>query len=289
MRIGWKVHRLTKILSNGDYFQDSPLCSLPISSISVAVHGSHWSKTSSTWTFQPTLAFPHSPCQSLLPVQGILSCNQLISVKLPAFSLLLRLHLFANELFFHFLQPPTVETETIKFNPDLTETPISTKNVPIVKTETRKVSYQKDGLDGHRESEEGVLVSSQAHSSKTQTIETTTVSPTPPPHHHNHHVIILLHSHLIDARYFALLIILTCAPPLVSRCGHLLVQLTKAAFLSLISFIFTYIYFFFTYIYIFFFCMVICILWYPSMLWQLVTWWMDRVFFNILHFIYFFF
>lgn len=54
--------------------------------------------------------------------------------------------------------------------------PISTKNVPIVKTETRKVSYQREGVEGQPMSEDGVLVSSQAHSSKTQTIETTTVS-----------------------------------------------------------------------------------------------------------------
>lgn len=168
-------------------------------------------------------------------------CHQLISAKLSAFSLLLRLHLFANELFFHFLQPPTVETETIKFNPDLTETPISTKNVPIVKTETRKVSYQKDGLDGHRESEEGVLVSSQAHSSKTQTIETTTVSPTPPPPPHHYPT----PQQTIDARYSALLIILTCAPPLdSSHCGHPLFSITadQGCLLSLISFVFIYIY-----------------------------------------------
>mgnify|MGYP003687820299 CR=1 FL=1 len=56
--------------------------------------------------------------------------------------------------------------------------PIPTTNVPIVKTQTRTVTYEKDGFP--IEIEDGILISSQSHSTRTQTIETTTVSVSPP-------------------------------------------------------------------------------------------------------------
>ncbi|XP_055956549.1 band 4.1-like protein 1 isoform X6 [Patella vulgata] len=70
--------------------------------------------------------------------------------------------------------PPTVATESYHYNPDLDEAPVSTKNVPIVKTETRTVTYEKEGYPNNNYDFDDVLISSQAHSSRTQTIETTT-------------------------------------------------------------------------------------------------------------------
>ncbi|KAK3089194.1 hypothetical protein FSP39_001656 [Pinctada imbricata] len=67
---------------------------------------------------------------------------------------------------------PTVHTESVKYDPNLDDTPISTTNVPIVKTETRTVTYEKDGIP--IEMEDGILISSQSHTTRTQTIETTT-------------------------------------------------------------------------------------------------------------------
>ena len=51
----------------------------------------------------------------------------------------------------------------------------STTDVPLVKTEKRTVTYESEPGAGGRD-DLGTLVSSQAHSSRTQTIETTTVS-----------------------------------------------------------------------------------------------------------------
>ncbi|KAK7501055.1 hypothetical protein BaRGS_00007540 [Batillaria attramentaria] len=68
--------------------------------------------------------------------------------------------------------PPTVATESVQYNPDLEEVPVPTKNVPIVKTETRTVTYEREGFPF--DSEDGVLVSARSHSTKMQTIETTT-------------------------------------------------------------------------------------------------------------------
>ncbi|XP_046372498.2 band 4.1-like protein 3 isoform X2 [Haliotis rufescens] len=70
--------------------------------------------------------------------------------------------------------PPTVLTESVKYDPDVDDTPVSTKNVPLVKTETRTVTYEKEGNSLPSEMEDGYLVSSQSHSTKTQTVETTT-------------------------------------------------------------------------------------------------------------------
>lgn len=64
----------------------------------------------------------------------------------------------------------------MQYQPDLEEVPVPTKNVPIVKTETRTVTYEREGFPFDSE-EGGVLVSASSHSTRMQTIETTTVSP----------------------------------------------------------------------------------------------------------------
>lgn len=71
-------------------------------------------------------------------------------------------------------QPPTIPTESFTYENNTDDTPISTKNVPYVKTKTQTVTYEKDGYP--YETEDGILISSQSHSTRTQTIETTTVS-----------------------------------------------------------------------------------------------------------------
>lgn len=71
-------------------------------------------------------------------------------------------------------QPPTIPTESFTYENNTDDIPISTKNVPFVKTKTQTVTYEKDGYP--YETEDGILISSQSHSTRSQTIETTTVS-----------------------------------------------------------------------------------------------------------------
>ncbi|XP_052103391.1 band 4.1-like protein 2 isoform X7 [Mytilus californianus] len=68
--------------------------------------------------------------------------------------------------------PPTIPTESFTYENNTDDIPISTKNVPFVKTKTQTVTYEKDG--NPYETEDGILISSQSHSTRTQTIETTT-------------------------------------------------------------------------------------------------------------------
>ena len=67
-----------------------------------------------------------------------------------------------------------METEAVKYDPSIESSTKSTTDVPIVKTETRTVTYSNDG--GDEVEDPGYLVSAHAHSSRSQTIETTTVS-----------------------------------------------------------------------------------------------------------------
>jgi len=69
-------------------------------------------------------------------------------------------------------EPPMVETETVTYDPETESKTQSTTDVPIVKTETRTVTYETDGTQ--EDDMPGMLVSAQAHSTRTQTIETTT-------------------------------------------------------------------------------------------------------------------
>ncbi len=73
-------------------------------------------------------------------------------------------------------QPPTVQTETVTYPPNVNSDTKSTSSIPLVKTQTRTVTYAAE--DGSREEDlSGYLVSSQSHTSQSQTVETTTVSP----------------------------------------------------------------------------------------------------------------
>ena len=65
-------------------------------------------------------------------------------------------------------------TQAFTYNPGQDSTRATT-NVPLVKTETRTVTYENEG-HGADDLDPGYLVSAQSHSSKTHTVETTTVS-----------------------------------------------------------------------------------------------------------------
>ena len=67
-----------------------------------------------------------------------------------------------------------METESYKYNPDMSDVPRPTSNIPIVETKTHKVTYEKDGIP--YETEDSVLVSAHSVTTKSQTIDTTTVS-----------------------------------------------------------------------------------------------------------------
>ena len=72
-------------------------------------------------------------------------------------------------------------TEAVTYDPHVESRTHTTKDVPIVKTETRTVTYTNEEAS---QEDPGVLVSAQSHTSRAQTIETTTVrwlSPAPPP------------------------------------------------------------------------------------------------------------
>ncbi|XP_053395088.1 uncharacterized protein LOC123524192 isoform X3 [Mercenaria mercenaria] len=69
--------------------------------------------------------------------------------------------------------PVTVKTESYKYSPDMNDVPRSTSNIPIVETKTHKVTYEKDGIP--YETEESILVSAHSVTTKSQTIDTTTV------------------------------------------------------------------------------------------------------------------
>jgi len=62
----------------------------------------------------------------------------------------------------------------MKYEPNTDYDTRTTTDVPLVKTQTRTVTYMADG--SVVEEDPGMLVSAQAHSSRTCTTETTTVS-----------------------------------------------------------------------------------------------------------------
>ena len=51
---------------------------------------------------------------------------------------------------------------------------MSTSNIPIVETKTHTVTYEKDGVPF--EQEDSILISAHSVTTKSQTIDTTTVS-----------------------------------------------------------------------------------------------------------------
>ena len=66
-------------------------------------------------------------------------------------------------------------THAVKYDPSNDHSTQSTTDVPLVKTEKRTVTYESEA-NKHDDLDPGILVSAQSHSSRTQTIETTTVS-----------------------------------------------------------------------------------------------------------------
>ncbi|ELT88323.1 hypothetical protein CAPTEDRAFT_148023 [Capitella teleta] len=68
--------------------------------------------------------------------------------------------------------PPTVDAERVQYSPYVDQGTHSTKEVPVVKTQLRTVTYEDPQRDDPLMAE--MLVSAQSHSSRSQTIETTT-------------------------------------------------------------------------------------------------------------------
>uniref|UniRef100_A0A8C3TG08 Erythrocyte membrane protein band 4.1 like 3 n=1 Tax=Chelydra serpentina TaxID=8475 RepID=A0A8C3TG08_CHESE len=76
----------------------------------------------------------------------------------------------------HF-ESPVVKTETISFgsvSPGGEKLEISTKEVPIVHTETKTITYESSQVDSGADSEPGVLMSAQTITSETTSTTTTT-------------------------------------------------------------------------------------------------------------------
>ncbi|XP_074843507.1 band 4.1-like protein 3 isoform X19 [Carettochelys insculpta] len=74
-------------------------------------------------------------------------------------------------------QSPIVKTETISFgsvSPGGEKLEISTKDVPIVHTETKTITYESSQMDSGADSEPGVLMSAQTITSETTSTTTTT-------------------------------------------------------------------------------------------------------------------
>nr|XP_032641862.1 band 4.1-like protein 3 isoform X13 [Chelonoidis abingdonii] len=77
----------------------------------------------------------------------------------------------------HFEQSPVVKTETISFgsvSPGGERLEMSTKEVPIVHTETKTITYESSQADSGADSEPGVLMSAQTITSETTSTTTTT-------------------------------------------------------------------------------------------------------------------
>ncbi|XP_065441348.1 band 4.1-like protein 3 isoform X12 [Chrysemys picta bellii] len=77
----------------------------------------------------------------------------------------------------HFEQSPVVKTETISFgsvSPAGEKLEMSTKEVPIVHTETKTITYESSQADSGADSEPGVLMSAQTITSETTSTTTTT-------------------------------------------------------------------------------------------------------------------
>ncbi len=66
-------------------------------------------------------------------------------------------------------------THAVKYDSHNDHSTQSTTDVPLVKTEKRTVTYESGGNKDDN-LDPGILVSAQSHSSRSQTIETTTVS-----------------------------------------------------------------------------------------------------------------
>jgi hypothetical protein len=68
-----------------------------------------------------------------------------------------------------------VDAERVQYSPYVDQGTRSTRDVPVVKTQLRTVTYEDPQGDDPFSTE--MLVSAQSHSSRSSTIETTTVGP----------------------------------------------------------------------------------------------------------------
>ncbi|XP_059698078.1 band 4.1-like protein 2 isoform X5 [Haemorhous mexicanus] len=71
-------------------------------------------------------------------------------------------------------EPPVVKTEMVTISDATQRTEISTKEIPIVQTETKTITYESSQLDGNAVGETGVLVSAQTITSESISTTTTT-------------------------------------------------------------------------------------------------------------------
>ncbi|XP_063007249.1 band 4.1-like protein 2 isoform X12 [Melospiza melodia melodia] len=70
--------------------------------------------------------------------------------------------------------PPVVKTEMVTISDAMQRTEISTKEIPIVQTETKTITYESSQLDGNAAGDAGVLVSAQTITSESISTTTTT-------------------------------------------------------------------------------------------------------------------
>nr|XP_030123779.3 band 4.1-like protein 2 isoform X17 [Taeniopygia guttata] len=71
-------------------------------------------------------------------------------------------------------EPPVVKTEMVTISDATQRTEISTKEIPIVQTETKTITYESSQLDGNAVGDTGVLVSAQTITSESISTTTTT-------------------------------------------------------------------------------------------------------------------
>ncbi|NWI35715.1 E41L2 protein, partial [Picathartes gymnocephalus] len=71
-------------------------------------------------------------------------------------------------------EPPVVKTEMVTISDATQKTEISTKEIPIVQTETKTITYESSQLDGNAVGDTGVLVSAQTITSESISTTTTT-------------------------------------------------------------------------------------------------------------------
>ncbi|RMC12996.1 hypothetical protein DUI87_10525 [Hirundo rustica rustica] len=71
-------------------------------------------------------------------------------------------------------EPPVVKTEMVTISDATQRTEISTKEIPIVQTETKTITYESSQLDGNAVGDSGVLVSAQTITSESISTTTTT-------------------------------------------------------------------------------------------------------------------
>ncbi|NXL99844.1 E41L2 protein, partial [Tyrannus savana] len=71
-------------------------------------------------------------------------------------------------------EPPVVKTEMVTISDATQRTEISTKEIPIVQTETKTITYESSQLDGTAGGDAGVLVSAQTITSESVSTTTTT-------------------------------------------------------------------------------------------------------------------